>query len=790
MEAPSSAGDIDESSSIEAEAEVEAETETVVQEPDLHVDTFSGASSSLDGSFDQTLFSMPDSSPGSYLAAMTTTPMELALDTEQLGSFSFPNESSRNSLASFSSNIISILQTHESEAPSQGSATLSSCKTMAKAIRWHEDVSAQMPSTATELLPSRDVSDRLVGAYFRTYQTIFGILHVPTFHRDYQTFWDTPAVSTPAFTMSLLLVMSIGFVFCPLESAVSRAVVLKWLSVASAGLASLESNSGRSLDGLRIRCLLLLAQRVSSAKGSARWVSTGSLVRMAMCLGLHRDPANEAGENVSSFEAESRRKLWAAILELEVQFSMDCGGIPCVDSLDYDTALPANADDFSWPLEGTVVESKPKEEFTSSSFHILLMETLPVRLKIARIVNSPRCETSFTELLGLSRDLGQHVRLYSAQVKAYTFTSSATPTTFQTKTFELLRIEVESTSLAGSESHRVSSEMNRLIVEYLQSVSKRMDSGDFKTKAYILVSASLAYVEASASGVERENYISQAIKKSLDSYYVGLTARLPSQSISDLPQETVPPAGQVLMPCWNQSSSMFSWEEGNLALQTLPAMLIRRKLLSARAITSLSTASRTALVAQSHQRRGYATPKGSLPSNFRTDMANRRRGEDDSTLDRLGKYFLMTEMARGMYLLLEQFFRPPYTIYYPFEKGPISPRFRGEHALRRYPSGEERCIACKLCEAICPAQAITIEAEERADGSRRTTRYDIDMTKCIYCGFCQESCPVDAIVESPNAEYATETREELLYNKEKLLSNGDKWEPELAACIRADSPYR
>jgi NADH dehydrogenase (ubiquinone) Fe-S protein 8 len=142
-------------------------------------------------------------------------------------------------------------------------------------------------------------------------------------------------------------------------------------------------------------------------------------------------------------------------------------------------------------------------------------------------------------------------------------------------------------------------------------------------------------------------------------------------------------------------------------------------------------------------------------------------------------------------------------------QGPISPRFRGEHALRRYPSGEERCIACKLCEAVCPAQAITIEAEERADGSRRTTRYDIDMTKCIYCGFCQESCPVDAIVESPNAEYATETREELLYNKgtaqrphrpavcpvanfatEKLLSNGDKWEPELAAAIRADAPYR
>ncbi|KAG6041515.1 hypothetical protein E4U41_003818 [Claviceps citrina] len=190
------------------------------------------------------------------------------------------------------------------------------------------------------------------------------------------------------------------------------------------------------------------------------------------------------------------------------------------------------------------------------------------------------------------------------------------------------------------------------------------------------------------------------------------------------------------------------------------------------------------------QKRGYATPMGPPPKDFRTSKHVEWPWDKEGTLDRLGKYFLLTEMARGMYVLMEQFFRPPYTIYYPFEKGPISPRFRGEHALRRYPSGEERCIACKLCEAICPAQAITIEAEERADGSRRTTRYDIDMTKCIYCGFCQESCPVDAIVESPNAEYATETREELLYNKEKLLSNGDKWEPELAAVIRADAPYR
>ncbi len=118
-----------------------------------------------------------------------------------------------------------------------------------------------------------------------------------------------------------------------------------------------------------------------------------------------------------------------------------------------------------------------------------------------------------------------------------------------------------------------------------------------------------------------------------------------------------------------------------------------------------------------------------------------------ASLDRTARAFLLSELVAGFALTLKYMFKPKVTVNYPYEKGPLSPRFRGEHALRRYPNGEERCIACKLCEAICPAQAITIEAEPRDDGSRRTTRYDIDMTKCIYCGFCQEACPVDAIVE-------------------------------------------
>ena len=154
------------------------------------------------------------------------------------------------------------------------------------------------------------------------------------------------------------------------------------------------------------------------------------------------------------------------------------------------------------------------------------------------------------------------------------------------------------------------------------------------------------------------------------------------------------------------------------------------------------------------------------------------------------KYFFLADVWQGMKLGLKYFFAPKTTINYPYEKGPLSPRFRGEHALRRYPNGEERCIACKLCEAVCPAQAITIESAAREDGSRKTTRYDIDMMKCIYCGLCEESCPVDAIVQGPNFEFSTETREELYYTKEKLLDNGDRWENVLEANIKADNIHR
>ena len=154
------------------------------------------------------------------------------------------------------------------------------------------------------------------------------------------------------------------------------------------------------------------------------------------------------------------------------------------------------------------------------------------------------------------------------------------------------------------------------------------------------------------------------------------------------------------------------------------------------------------------------------------------------------KSLMLIEFFLGLALTLKYMFKPKYTVNYPFEKFPQSPRFRGLHALRRYPNGEERCIACKLCEAVCPALAITIDAEPREDGSRRTTRYDIDLFKCIYCGFCEEACPVDAIVETRLHEYHMENRGENIMTKDKLLAIGERYEAMIAADKAADARYR
>ena len=154
------------------------------------------------------------------------------------------------------------------------------------------------------------------------------------------------------------------------------------------------------------------------------------------------------------------------------------------------------------------------------------------------------------------------------------------------------------------------------------------------------------------------------------------------------------------------------------------------------------------------------------------------------------KSLMLLEFLQGMWLTLKYMFKPKYTVNYPFEKFPQSPRFRGLHALRRYPNGEERCIACKLCEAVCPASCITIDAAPREDGTRRTTRYDIDLFKCIYCGFCEEACPTDAIVMTRHFEFHMEERGQAVIDKEHLLIQGDRFEQQIAADRAMDAPYR
>jgi NADH-quinone oxidoreductase subunit I len=156
----------------------------------------------------------------------------------------------------------------------------------------------------------------------------------------------------------------------------------------------------------------------------------------------------------------------------------------------------------------------------------------------------------------------------------------------------------------------------------------------------------------------------------------------------------------------------------------------------------------------------------------------------------LAASLMLSELGKGLFLTGRHLFKRKITVFYPEEKTPKSARFRGLHALRRYPNGEERCIACKLCEAVCPALAITIESEQRDDGTRRTTRYDIDLVKCIYCGFCEESCPVDSIVETDLHEFHFESREETVYTKPMLLAIGDKYEKEIAEARTKDAAFR
>lgn len=229
------------------------------------------------------------------------------------------------------------MQAHEADESNH--ATFARCKAIGRAIKMQESRAAQPLGPLRNMVPTRAVSDRLVQAYLRTFQTVFGFLHVPLFREDYKAFWGDSGSVSEAFGITLLLVMCIGSTFCVHETGVSRATALQWICVASAWLSSPKEKARLNLDSLRIQCLFLLARQAKSVHGDIAWLSTGSLLRMAMHMGVHIDPEIHAFSHMSSSEIESRRRLWATVLELEVQSSMDCGGLPSIDSDDYDLAV-------------------------------------------------------------------------------------------------------------------------------------------------------------------------------------------------------------------------------------------------------------------------------------------------------------------------------------------------------------------------------------------------------------------------------------------------------------------
>lgn len=335
---------------------------------------------------------------------------------------------------------MTVMQTHETDESKHGGPTFARCKALAKKINMQERTAAQPNTSLRDMVPTKVVSDRLVQAYFRTFQTVFGILHVPSFREQYKAFWEDSGSVSKAFDTTLLVVMCIGSTFCLPETGVSRATALQWIDIACVWLSSLRQKTRPSLDGLRIQCLIVLARQVKSFSGDNAWLSTGSLVRMAMHMGLHIDPEAHSSPNVCSADIEAQRRLWATIVELELQASMDCGSVPGIACDDYDCALPSNIDDAHLEANrssGNLVTTKPMDQLTQSSIQILLMKTAPIRLKIARFINNFRSKHSFEEVLSLSSKLLEALKTCSDLISSYCM-SSTPPTPFQTKMVDLL----------------------------------------------------------------------------------------------------------------------------------------------------------------------------------------------------------------------------------------------------------------------------------------------------------------------------------------------------------------
>ncbi|KUJ09017.1 putative C6 transcription factor [Mollisia scopiformis] len=332
-----------------------------------------------------------------------------------------------------SSEVLAVIQAHEANAMKHGCATLARCKEIGNTMKAQDLAAAQALRSLTDIMPAREVFDKLVQAYLRTFRTVLGILHVPSFCQEYNTFWCDPESASKEFVNTLLLVMCIGSTFSSKESGVSRELILQCMHIVSTWLSSPGSRLVGSLDRLRIQCLFFLACQARSVKFN---ILEGNLLKTAMQLGLHIDAEKHSFRPMSASDVESRRRLWATVLELELQSSMDCGTLLSIDGDDYDCASSLNIDDASLQTKHSV-SPKPMDQLTQSSIQILLMRTMPTRLRIARFINSFRSGDSFEQALSLSANLLAELKTCTSLIEAYRMSSSP-PTTFQTKLFDLL----------------------------------------------------------------------------------------------------------------------------------------------------------------------------------------------------------------------------------------------------------------------------------------------------------------------------------------------------------------
>lgn len=279
---------------------------------------------------------------------------------------------------------------------------LNKCKALGRKAKEYQSAESPVPSGYRDFVPEKGISDRLVNAYFRTFESVYRILHIPTFDEEYEEYWKNPPAASMAFVIKLLLVMAIGTCFYedPILPTSLRPKAQHWIAAAQAWVSAPSEKHRLNIVGLQIHCLLLIARQVNAVGGDLTWISAGSVYHLAMCLGLHRDPIHFP--KMGPYHAEMRRRLWATVLELSLQSSQDLGMSPLINTQDYDTELPANIDDseISESLRKAPT-SKPVTTFTQTSIQLSLMRSFCTRLEIAKAVNSFRSETSYEETLRL-----------------------------------------------------------------------------------------------------------------------------------------------------------------------------------------------------------------------------------------------------------------------------------------------------------------------------------------------------------------------------------------------------